>query len=149
MPGKGREKLNLLAYPLTFATLLFSTAVHADGKLHGDLDPGAPHPEKYTTEKDGHLSRMVVHYVYRHMKSGTVYHSGKNAVFYFKSTKVKFEFDCKSHRSRVLQTVFFSDHEGKGNVVHNQTTASKWTFEPDHKNPLGAFSIACHAAKEH
>ncbi len=141
--------MKALAHALTAATILIATCVHADSKPHGDTIPGTAVPEKFTIEKDGHLARMVVHYAYRHMKSGTVYRSGKNEVFYFKSTKVRFEFDCPSHRYRVLQTVFFSDREGKGNVVHNQTTAGKWAFEPDYKNPLGAFSIACHAPGKH
>ena len=140
--------MRVLARLFSAATILFATSVQADNKPHGDTDPGTPHPDKSTLQKEGHLSRMVVHYVYRHMKSGTIYHSGKNEVFYFKSTKVKFEFDCPGHRSRVLQTVFFSDREGKGNVVHNQTAAGNWAFEPDHKNPLGAFSIACHGNGE-
>ena len=144
-----RGKMKVLAHLLTAAAILFATAVHADSKLTGDTDPGTPFPDKSTVQKNGPLARIVVLYIYRHMKSGTVYHSGKNEVFYFGSTKVKFEFDCPKHRSRVLQTVFFSDQEGKGNVVHNQTAAGNWAFEPDYKNPLGAFSIACRASAEH
>ena len=138
------KALHLLAPAL----ILCATYVHADSKLQGETDPGTPFPDKSTVKKDGNLARIVVLYVYHHMKSGTVYHSGKNDVFYFGSTKVRFEFDCPRHRSRVLQTVFFSDQEGKGNVVHNQTAAGNWAFEPGYKNPQGAFSIACRANAE-
>lgn len=137
--------MKVLAYLLGGAMILSVTAVHAETRSYGDTDPGTPFPDKSTVQKNGPLARIVVLYTYRHMKSGTVYHSGKNEIFYFGSTKVKFEFDCPRHRSRVLQTVFFSDQEGKGNVVHDQTAAGNWAFEPDYKNPLGAFSMACHA----
>lgn len=135
--------MRVLAHLLAAALMMSVTTAH------GDTDPGTPFPDKTTVQKKGNLVRIVVLYSYRHMKSGTVYHSGENKIFYFGSTKVKFEFDCSGHRSRVLQTVFFSDQEGKGNVVHNQTAAGNWAFEPDYKNPLGAFSIACHAETEH
>lgn len=137
------KKLSLC---LSIALLAFTQLVHAESKLYGPTDPGTPFPDKSTIETNGTHARMVVLYAYKRMKSGTIYHSGKNERYYYRSTKVLFEFDCAEKRSRILQTVFFSDKEGKGNLVHDQPSAGDWSSDTDAKNSNSIFSMACTAA---
>jgi hypothetical protein len=140
--------MKILSICLSLAISLCAPALHAESKLYGDPDPGTPFIDKATLEKHGAMSRMVVLYSYKRMKSGTVYRSGKNDTYYYKSTKVLFEFDCEKHRSRILQTVFFSDHEGKGNLVHDQPSAGEWIQEPVRQNAVNAISVACSLSKK-
>ena len=131
------------AYLPALAALLVTQLALADSKLYGDSDPGTPFPDKSTVQRDGDVSRMVVLYTYRRMKSGTMYHSGKNDTYYYRSTKVVYDFNCTKKRSKIIQTVFFSDQEGKGNIVHDLSSPGDWTPERDHKNPNSAINIAC------
>ena len=128
---------------LSVLALLLSRPALADSKLYGDTDPGTPFPEKSTVQRNGTISRMVVLYSYRHMKAGMMYHSGKNETYYYGSTKVVFDFDCAKKRSRIMQTVFFSDQEGKGSIVHDLSSPGDWVHESDYRNPKSAISIAC------
>ena len=135
--------MRILSICLYLFLWLAAQVTHADSKLYGDPDPGTPFIDKNTIEKNGALSRMVIMYSYKRMKSGTVYHSGKNETYYYKSTKVLFEFDCDKKRSRILQTVFFSDQEGKGNLVHDQPSVGDWSPQPGKPKATSAIAIAC------
>lgn len=138
-------KIRYAILPALTALLLVQPAF-AESKLYGDSDPGKSFPDKSTIQRNGDISRMVVLYKYRRMKNGTTYHSGKNDTHYYGSTKVVYDFNCAKKQSKIIQTVFFSDHEGKSNVVHEQSSPGDWTTEHDHKNPKSAINVACNTA---
>ncbi len=88
---------------------------------------------------------MLVLFSYRHMKSVTVYHTGKDDTFYYSATRVLIEFDCEKNKSRIVKTFFYSDNEAKKKPVYTQSSKGEWKLETDRSNPKSLIRAACDA----
>jgi hypothetical protein len=123
--------------------LLVASFSQAETKAYADPDIKAAFPEKTSIERQKTISRMLVIFSYKHMKSITVYHTGKDDTFYYSSTKVLLEFDCEKNRSRIIKTFFYSDNEARKNLVYEQLSAGEWKNEVDRSNPKSLIQVAC------
>jgi hypothetical protein len=87
--------MNTTRYLLLVAGIVVAASIHAETKVYADPDLLAAFPDKSSIERRNTISQMLVLFSYRHMKSVTVYHTGKDDTFYYSATKVLIEFDCE------------------------------------------------------
>ena len=123
--------------------ILVASFSQAETKAYADPDLKAAFPEKTSIERQKSIARMQVIFSYKHMKSITVYHPGKDDTFYYSSTKVLLEFDCAKNRSKIIKTFFYSDNEARKNLVYEQSSAGEWKNETDRSNPKSLIQVAC------
>lgn len=116
---------------------------HAETKLYADPDLIAAFPDKSSIERQKNSAQMLVLFSYKHMKSLTVYHTGKDDTFYYSATKVLIDFDCKNNRSKILKTYFYYDGEAKKSPIYVQSTPGEWKPEADRGNPKSLIQVAC------
>ena len=130
-------------YLLLVAGILVAATIHAETKVYADPDLMAAFPDKSSIERRNTISLMVVQFSYRHMKSVTVYHTGKDDTFYYSATKVLIEFDCEKNKSKIIKTFFYSDNEAKKKLVYTQSSRGEWKLETDRSNPKSLIRAAC------
>jgi len=63
------------------------------------------------------------------------------------SSKVFEEIDCKELRSRRLQSIGYSDFDGKGKVIINRDAASQWSFATPGSVYMTVVKAACNYKK--
>jgi hypothetical protein len=105
--------MKTIRYLLLGAGLLLAAMIHAETKVYADPDQLAAFPYKSSIERRNTISQMLVLFSYRHMKSVTVYHTGKDDTFYYSATKVLIEFDCEKNKSRIIKTFFIQTMKRK------------------------------------
>ena len=132
-----------IRYLILLAGICAATYSRAETKLYADPDLIAAFPDKSSIERQKNRAQMIVLFSYRHMKSLTVYHTGKDDTFYYSATKVLLEFDCKNNRSKILKTYFYYDFEAKKSPIYTQTTPGEWKPEVDRANPKSLIQAAC------
>jgi hypothetical protein len=125
------------------AGIIVSASIHAETKVYADPDLFAAFPDKSSIQRRNTISQMLVLFSYKHMKSVTVYHTGKNDTFYYSATKVLLEFDCEKNRSKIIKTFFYSDNEAKKGLVYEQSSIGEWKNETDRSNPKSLIQAAC------
>jgi len=125
------------------AGILVTASIRAENTVYADPDLLAAFPYKSSIQKQNTVSQMLVLFSYKHMKSVTVNHIGKNDIFYYSATKVLLEFDCEKNRSKIIKTFFFSDNETKKNPIYTQSSRGEWKQETDRSNPKSFISQAC------
>ena len=105
--------MKTIRYLLLVAGLFVAALIHAETKVYADPDLLAAFPDKSSIERRNTISQMLVLFSYRHMKSVTVYHTGKDDTFYYSATKVLIEFDCEKNKSRIIKTFFIQTMKRK------------------------------------
>ena len=130
-------------YLLLVAGILVAATIHAETKVYADPDLHAVFPEKSSIERRNSISQMLVLFSYKHMKSVTVYYTGKDDTFYYSATKVLIEFDCEKNKSKIIKTFFYSDNEAKKKLVYTQSSRGEWKLETDRSNPKSLIRAAC------
>ena len=135
--------MKTLRYLLLVAGIVVAASIHAETKVYADPDLMAAFPDKSSIERRNTISLMVVQFSYRHMKSVTVYHTGKDDTFYYSATKVLIEFDCEKNKSKIIKTFFYSDNEAKKKLVYTQSSRGEWKLETDRSNPKSLIRAAC------
>jgi hypothetical protein len=86
--------------------ILVASYSPAETKEYDDPNLKAAFPEKSSTNRQKSIARMLVIFSYKHMKSITVHHKGKNDTLCYSSTKVLLGFDFEKNRSKILKTFF-------------------------------------------
>lgn len=135
--------MNTTRYLLLVAGLLVAASIHAETKVYADPDLLAAFPDKSSVERRNNISQMLVLFSYRHMKSVTVYHTGKDDTFYYSATKVLIEFDCEKNKSKIIKTFFYADNEAKKKPIYTQSSKGEWKLETDRSNPKSLIRAAC------
>mgnify|MGYP003351650506 CR=1 FL=1 len=132
-----------IRYLILLAGICAATYCRAETKPEAEPDGSAAWPDKSSSERQKKLAQRRGRGSYRHMKSLTVYHTGKDDTFYYSATKVLLEFDCKNNRSKILKTYFFYDSEAKKSPIYTQTTPGEWKPEVDRDKPKSLIQAAC------
>lgn len=126
-----------------FATLTVGHVMAADTAVQGNRRIQSISPVKSSIQRDGDNASMIVLFTYRRMQSGYFGSADRPKTYYYNSIRSLIEFDCREHRSRIVRTVFFSDRNARGNLVHQQEATGGWIHDDDFAQKDSLSFIAC------
>ncbi len=138
----------LLRFTLGLTLLAASTMsqnVFADAAGQGNRQIELISPVKSSIQRNGEVANMIVLFTYRRIQSGYFGSAERPKTFYYNSTRSLIEFDCREHRSRIVRTVFFSDRNARGNMVHQQEAIGGWMHDDDFAQKDSLSFLACQA----
>lgn len=149
LPGdRGFDEMKLQLLTLTVGGWLLAALpmghVGATGAAgQGNRQIRSVSPIKSSIQRDGDGASMIVLFTYRRIQSGYFGSTDRPKTFYYNSTRSLIEFDCRDHRSRIVRTVFFSDRDARGNMVHQQEVSGGWIHDDDFTQKESLSFVAC------